>query len=704
MEFSRLASVFSTLESTSSRLTLAGDLAGLFSEAGRSEARILAYLLQGLLSPEFTGVELGLGDKLAEQAIAAVAGCRVAEVEVHYRKTGDLGTAAEMLLGQKRQTTLSETSRGLGVRKVYGNLEKIASLSGGGSQEQKIKLLSELLSAGSPLEAKVLVRFVTGNLRLGIGEPTILDGLALVHLRNSTAHAEEVSIGSGSKILLPGASLSPVVWREASELPPAFSRLRPADRVNSLILRLSPRQGQAPQLLSLKEKNAPVSFASAGGAELFSATLTRVAQGPDSEGVFLQLDILDAKRRVRESLDRAYNLRSDLGMVSELFMNEGLEAVRRISPEVFYPIRPALAERLENAGAIFEKLGECAVEGKYDGFRLAIHKKGGEVRIYSRRQEPMGHMFPEIVQAVRKHVKARECIMEGEALAYDAATGAFLPFQATITRKRKHGIEEKAGELPLKLFAFEILYLDGKDLTGLPFRERRKLLEKTVSPGGPIECASLINARAAGDLERFFGQCVSEGLEGIIAKDWNAPYTAGARKFAWIKFKRSYSGKLADTIDAVVIGYYLGKGKRTKFGFGGMLTAIYSRKENKFKSIAKVGTGFTEAEMTELQKRLEKISLASKPQNVETLLEPDVWVRPQLVVTLNADEITRSPIHACAIGSWEIGGHAGEGLALRFPRLTAIREDKAPQDATTEEEIIGMFQMQKSYRKSEAGA
>ncbi len=591
MDFQQLTKVFEKLEGTTKRLELTDDLAKLFSDASTDEVRVLAYLCQGIIEPEHTGLELGMGDKLCQQAIALAAGSKEKEIVALYRKTGDLGEVAMQLLEKKSQHTLG-TPQGITVKKAYDNFYKIATASGEGSQQQKIRMLAELLNNSTPVEGKMITRFVTGNLRLGIAEATILDALSVAR--------------AGDKSL-------------------------------------------------------------------------------------------------RSELERAFNLRNDLGAVAELFLSKGIGEIRKITPQPFSPIRPALAERLENATAIIEKLGECAVEAKIDGFRLQVHKKGSEVKIFSRRQEPMTHMFPDLVEAVRKQVKAKEAIFEGEAIAFNQETGEFLSFQATIQRKRKHGVAAKSKELPLKLFAFELLYKDGQDYTNTPYRERRKLLEKMVSSkeiNKAIEPSKLIYCHSASKLEEFFDQCVSTGLEGIIAKDLSAPYTAGARKFAWIKLKRSYSGGLADTIDAVIIGYYLGKGKRTEFGFGGILTAVYDAEENRFRSIAKVGTGFTEEEMTQFKKMLDKLKVKEKPSNVETVLEPDVWVRPQVVVTLTADEITRSPVHACAVG--KLKDHGKEGLALRFPRLTQLREDRSASDATSEQEIIEMFEMQGRIREGNA--
>jgi len=573
MDFASVAAVFDEIEGKTKRLDITADVAALFKKTEKSEVKQLAYLCEGILLPQHFGVELGIGDKLAEQAIAHVSGKTVKEVEASYRKTGDLGLAAEELLSVKRQRSLAAQT--LTVKKVYDNCYRIATSAGAGSQSLKVKLLAELLSNASPVEGRMIVRLVTGSMRLGVGEATIIDA-----------------------------------W----------------------------------------------SFTEAGDKSL------------------------------RVELERAFNLTSDLGLVAEVFFTKGMGAIRAFKPHPFSPIRPALAERLNTAAEIFEKLGACAVEGKYDGFRLQVHMSAGKVEIYSRKQERVTHMFPDVVAGVKKQMRAREIIFEGEALAYNEDTGEFLPFQETITRKRKYGVSKKAEEMPLRMFAFELLYLDGKDWTNEPYHARRKKLTEIMGKGDVVALAKNVIVKTPKALQKFFDECVSSGLEGIVAKDLSAPYVAGARKFAWIKLKRSYSEKLADTIDVVIVGFYYGKGKRTEFGLGGLLTAV--KAGDRFRTVAKIGTGFSEAQMREFHDSLSKISSKQKPAEVDSLLTPDVWVKPRVVVEVKADEITRSPVHKCA---WK----DNEGLALRFPRLMRVRTDKGADEATTEKEVVELYELQK---------
>jgi len=389
-------------------------------------------------------------------------------------------------------------------------------------------------------------------------------------------------------------------------------------------------------------------------------------------------------------IERAYNLCSDLGLVAKMLAQKGIEGVRNFRVQVGYPIRMALAERVASAEEIIKRMGKCAVEAKYDGFRLQVHKKGKDIEIYSRNLERMTEMFPDLKQAIWENIKQDEVIIEGEAITYSEETGEFYPFQVTIQRKRKHGVYEYAKEFPLKLFTFDLLYIEGEDYTQKPFIERRKKLEEILSENSVLFKSEMFITDSAKEIERFFEDVVARGLEGIMAKRLDAPYTAGSRNFNWIKLKRSYRGSLADTIDVVIVGYFYGKGARAKLGIGALLTAVYDPKTDTFKTISKVGSGFTEDEWMRLKALLDQIKLPHRHARVDSLLDPDVWVEPKYVITLTADEITRSPLHTAGRTPEE------PGFALRFPRAVGfIRTDKRPEDANTVEEIMNMYHMQK---------
>lgn len=399
--------------------------------------------------------------------------------------------------------------------------------------------------------------------------------------------------------------------------------------------------------------------------------------------------------KLREQIEAKYNIYSDLGHLAQKITEKGLKGLEDVDIEAGVPIRPTLAERLPLSKDIVEKLGKCAVEAKYDGFRIQLHKSGKIVRIFSRNLENMTDMFPEIVEAAVKQLNAKACIVEGEALAVNEETQEFYPFQVTIQRKRKYDISEKAKELPLKLFLFDVMFIDGKNTMGLPFHERRRKLNELIKEGPTIDLTKSIITDKSREMDQFFNENVETGLEGIIAKDLNAPYIAGGRKFAWIKLKRSYKGELQDSVDLVILGFYKGKGKRTEFGLGGVLAGVYDKEKDEFKSVTRIGTGFSEQMLSDLHALLNKQKVDHKPARVDSDVVPDVWVQPEFVVEVRADEITQSPMHTA-------GRTNGTGYALRFPRILKLRNDKDPEQATTVKEIIRMYENQKRVKVEES--
>jgi DNA ligase-1 len=394
-------------------------------------------------------------------------------------------------------------------------------------------------------------------------------------------------------------------------------------------------------------------------------------------------------KTLREYLERAYNLSSDLGLVARTFFSDS-ESMENFKINVFMPLRPALAERLNSAEEIFEKLGGCGVEYKYDGFRIQVHKGGDQVMIFSRKMENMGAIFPDIVESVKK-LKHKEIIFEGEALAFNEKENRFYSFQETMHRRRKYGLDEASKSWPLHVYVFDIMYLDGKDYTGLSMNDRRKAIEKIFPSGNNLKVSEWMLARSPEDIQKTFDKAIEKRLEGIIAKNMRSPYTAGKRDFAWIKLKKSY-GKAVDTVDAVIVGYYLGKGSRTKFGFGGILCAVYNEDKDMFETIAKVGSGFTEEEMAGFKERLDKEKANGPSPKLAFNVKPDVWVDMKYVAEIAFDDITVSSQHTCMEKD-------GRGFALRFPRFVKLREDKDPYEATTSSEVKNMFKLMKGAKR-----
>lgn len=399
----------------------------------------------------------------------------------------------------------------------------------------------------------------------------------------------------------------------------------------------------------------------------------------------------------RNQIENAYNVCADIGYIARLVKEKGMDGIYAASIELGVPIRPAAAERLPTAQAIFEKLGPCVAQLKLDGFRLQIHvdkrHKEPKVHFFSRNLLDMSFMFPDLKEIICA-LDAQTFIVEGEAISFDQNTGSFLPFQETVKRKRKHGIETAVQDFPLKIYLFDLLYKNGHSWLDKKHEERRKELISTVqsvdSDLVQIDEEKVINTSL--QLEEYFISAIDKGLEGLVVKRIDAPYKPGKRNFNWIKLKRQEEGHLEDTLDCVVLGYYAGRGKRASFNIGAFLVGVYNKQDDCFQTVAKVGTGLKDDEWKELKMRCDAIAVFDKPHNVVCAKElvPDVWVNPEIVVLIRADEITVSPLHSAHKTVTQLG------YALRFPRFMGYRPDKSSYDATTSIEIERLYQNQKT--------
>lgn len=608
MTFKNLAEYFDKLESTSSRLALIDILSDLFKQVSQEEVDKVIYLAQGRVAPFFAPIELGMADKMVAQSVGSAFGLTKEVVLKQYATQGDLGLVVfELMTKHHLQNNLfSQEKKNLSVSEVFEKLFAIAQTSGEGSVENKIGQLRELLEHMDAISAKHLVRIVLKNTRLGIGDPTILDALALALLGDRTQ---------------------------------------------------------------------------------------------------------------RKPLEKAYNETSDLGLIGKTLLEGGLEQVQKLTVTVGRPIRSELCERLPNPEKVFEKMSPSTSSGspfgrgvhatfKYDGFRVQIHKNGDTVHMFSRNLEDMTHMFPELIEGTLKQVKAKTAILDSEALAYQPESEEFLPFQETTKRRRKYNIDEMAKTLPLKAFVFDILYVDGKSLIDEPLHERMKLLRNVIVDKDILIPAAGSILQEPEQLQLMLDDAISKGLEGVVVKRVDSPYVAGGRNFNWVKLKRHSSGELEDTIDCVILGYIFGRGKRTAFGAGALLVGVYDEDRDEFVTVSKVGTGLTDDEWRSIKEKTKGNELDHKPARVNSLIEPSVWVEPEIVIEILADEITRSPLHTAGARGAESAqrGTAGlvvkdgvkePGYALRFPRLVKFREDdKRPEDATTVKELIELYNQQ----------
>lgn len=400
--------------------------------------------------------------------------------------------------------------------------------------------------------------------------------------------------------------------------------------------------------------------------------------------------VSEGDKSARKRLDEAYQILPDVGLLSKKVLGEGLaHALANVGVRVGVPVIPALCQRLNQTVEIIEKMGEVAIERKYDGTRVQIHYKknqkikksktqDGFIKTFTRSLEETSLMFPELAK-IGDWIKAEEVVLDCEAVGFDPSTDKILPFQMTITRKRKHDIETAASSVPLRFFVFDILAKDGKTFLKEPYYLRRKILNETILKNKTVVVDEIYRTDDPKKLHEYHEQFLSEGFEGAVIKKWDGNYLPGRQGWNWVKIKEKEgsTGKLSDTLDLVVMGYYRGRGKRSDFGLGAFLVGV--RKGDKVLTIAKIGTGLSDEQFREIKKRLDSFVVSEKPgeYEVDGALTADVWVEPRLVVEIAADEITKSPNHTAEV-------------ALRFPRLVKFRDDKNLDSVTTMAEIESM--------------
>lgn len=571
------------------------------------------------------------------------------------------------------------------VARVFNQIEQTSS------RLEVTRLIAGLFAYLSADEAAIIAYFSLGQLR-PVYQPTQLN-VAEKNAIKAVAQLVGADISSIAELLKKSGDLGLVVeqYKWLSEY--ALS----IEQVYQSLIEIEKCAGSGSQDLKIHMLKNLLSLLD----PLSAKYVIRIILGRLRLG-FSDMTLIDAlswmisgDKSYRKEIEHAYNICADIGFIARELKKEGLSALKKQKIHIGIPILPAAAERLPTAKAIFEKLGSCVVQPKLDGFRLQIHldKTGATPRIafFSRNLLDMSAMFPDLAEEVAL-LSADTLVAEGEAIAFDPHTQEFMPFQETVKRKRKHDIAAVAQDFPLQLFLFDILYCNGKSLLDMPHYERRQMLNQLVQ-GRTESLVRVIDERkieSAQELEAYFYDCIGKGLEGLVVKRADAIYQPGKRNFNWIKLKRQEEGHLEDTLDCVVLGYYSGQGKRAAFGIGAFLVGVYNKGRDIFQTVARIGTGLSDTGWKELKAKADIITVAHKPTNVECHknLVPDVWISPEIVCSIRADEITLSPVHTAAKTEEHLG------YALRFPRMMGYRPDKGPYDASTTHEVKRLYQDQ----------
>jgi len=383
----------------------------------------------------------------------------------------------------------------------------------------------------------------------------------------------------------------------------------------------------------------------------------------------------EASKEIQRALDNA----NDIAKVFETAKKGEIRHLKKIKIEVGKPIKAMLAQKVNNVEEGFDSLGTpCAVEYKYDGFRLEIHKKEGKVWLFTRRLENVTKQFPEVVEFIKDHVKGKSFILDSEAVGYDKKSEEYKPFQEISQRiKRKYNIDELRNKLPVEVNVFDILYHDGKSYLDESFKTRTDLIKKKIKEEKyKIIRSKQIITSDPKEAKDFYKQALRDNQEGIMMKNLHAKYQPGSRVGHMLKLKPEERD-----LDLVITGAEYGTGKR-----GGWLTSFIisckGDKKGEYLEIGKVGTGMKEKSdskalgpsFSELTEKAKKLIKKEKGKKVE--------LKPKIVVSVTYQEIQHSPTYS-------------SGYALRFPRITQIREDKPLSEIADIEEIEEDYKKQK---------
>ena len=432
---------------------------------------------------------------------------------------------------------------------------------------------------------------------------------------------------------------------------------------------------------SVDKKIAAIAELLASSAPLEAKYVTRTVLGDLRIGVAegrLRDAIATAFKVSQDDVEHAYMLTTDYAVVAKSAAAGGEKGLEKLGLSVGHPVNPMLAQRAESIDEVLKRMGgKAAFELKLDGIRIQAHKDGDTITMFTRRMEDYTNMFPDLIEPIRRALKSKRAILDGELVAIDKKTGKPMPFQEVLKRRRKYEIKKTIEQIPVEIHFFDVLLSDGETLLDEPYTKRRGVLEKILKPTDKI---MIVEQEITGDkeeIQKFMSKALAMGHEGLLAKDLNANYRAGRREFVWLKLK-----PVLETLDLVVVGGLYGKGKRAGF-FGSYILAARDEETERFKTITKCGSGYTDEDLEELTKMFKKIQLKKPHPEVDIEIDIDAHFEPRVVFEVAWEEIQVSPAEK----------HTG-GLSLRFPRYIRIREDRRPEEINTVQEITELYTRQ----------
>jgi len=610
MEFRLLAETLDQVQKSSKRLEKSLAIVRLLRSTPADLHEKIILMLQGRVFPEFDQVNMGISIKLTLKALSQATGTPAAHVLDLFHKHGDVGTVAEIVTQTKTQRTLF--SQQLDLEEMFIALQKLAKLSGRQSTGEKVSYIAGILGNATPAEAKVVCGIIVDQLRAGIATGSIRDA---------------------------------VVWATFPSLAAqAYDGLDFAD-------------------LSV-EQTTPVK----------SVEDIMLLEQDQYDALVAEQEPLALLQTIIAAVQRAIDLTSSLAYTAQVLAKEGFGEVKNMNISIFRPFHVMLAQKAATIDDALVALGTPVfAEYKYDGFRMQIHKRGGTVRLFTRRLEEVTDQFPDVVERILIHVAEDVVILDAEIVGIDKNTGKYLAFQAVSRRiRRKHKIDELAAEFPVDVRVFDLIMQGDVQMIDEPLYRRRELLQKLMQENDNIGLSTLKEISTADEVVALFDEAMAMGNEGLMLKKRDAPYQPGSRVGTMLKYK-----KTMETLDLVITKAARGEGKRSKWLTS--YTVACKDESGELLEIGKVSTGLKElddsgmsfAYMTEL---LESLMIKDHGKEIE--------VKPEVIVEVAFEEIQKSPSYS-------------SGLALRFPRFLLLREDRGVDDVSDINYIDLLYKQQR---------
>jgi DNA ligase-1 len=652
--YAALCTTFSKIELTTKRLEIMAHCSAFMRQVARltpNDLQPTVLLMVGKLAADYAGIELGIGESLIMKAIGESTGRNLKIIKEDQQKIGDLGLVAAK--SRQNQPTMFKP-KPLTIRGVHEGLLKIATVEGQGAQGRKVDGIKKLLSSADT------------NLAKG----------------QSVDITKDKGGPSEAKFII--------------------------------------RALEGKMRLGLADKTVQVSLAHA-------MVFHTVSQ--DNNKIPSESDL----KKGEEVFKAVYNELPAYEVVVPALLKDGIWKLRencRLQPGV--PLKPMLAKPTKSIGEVLDRFEgkDFTCEYKYDGERAQIHfvshdadeefvataapaagkSDRGISNIFSRNSEDLSKKYPDILSKLPKWVKkgTKSFVLDCETVAWDVEKKAVLPFQQLMTRKKK---DVKIEDVKVKVcvFAFDLLYLDGEALVNKPFRERREHMYSAFEEiEGEFIFAKYGNTREIEEIQTLLEDSVKGGCEGLMVKMLDgveSHYEPSRRSQNWLKVKKDYLAGVGDSLDLVVLGAYYGKGKRTSV-YGAFLLACYNPATEKYESVCNIGTGFSEALLTELHDTLSPLVIdRPKPfydHSTGKNDQPDVWFEPKFVWEVKTADLTLSPRYRAAAS--EVGDGTHKGVSLRFPRYIQARDDKKPDDATSSRQVAEMYRKQESVGKNKGPA